>query len=39
MMPVSTSVDIFVRHEAYVEFLAEKGIPLDESKIIYADYT
>lgn len=39
MMPISTSVDIIVRRQAYEEFLAERGIPLDNSKIIYADYT
>ena len=39
MMPVSTSVDIIVRRQAYEEFLAERGIPLDDKKIIYADYT
>ena len=39
MMPVSTSVDIIVRRQAYEEFLQERGIPMDDSKIIYADYT
>ncbi|MBQ6779970.1 MAG: GGDEF domain-containing protein [Treponema sp.] len=39
MMPVSTSVDIIVRRQAYEEFLRERGITLDKSKIIYADYT
>ena len=39
MMPFSTSVDIFSRRQAYEEFLEEKGIPLTEKSIIYADYT
>ncbi|MBQ7158289.1 MAG: GGDEF domain-containing protein [Treponema sp.] len=39
MMPVSTSVDIIVRRQAFEEFLRERGIPLDDKKIIYADYT
>lgn len=39
MMPVSTSVDIFVRRQAFEEFLTERGIPMDDKKIIYADYT
>lgn len=39
MVPVSTSVDIIARRESYIEFLAERGIPLDSSKIIEADYT
>ncbi|MBQ4378687.1 MAG: GGDEF domain-containing protein [Treponema sp.] len=39
MMPVSSSVDIIMRKQGYEEFLAEKGIPLDDKKIIYADYT
>ena len=39
MMPVSSSVDIFARRQAYEEFLKDKGIPFDDKKIIYADYT
>ncbi|MBQ8678861.1 MAG: GGDEF domain-containing protein [Treponema sp.] len=39
MLPLSTSVDIILRRQAYEEFLQERGIALDDSKIIYADYT
>lgn len=39
MLPLSTSVDIIVRRQAYEEFLQERNIPLDNSKFIYADYT
>ena len=39
MMPLSTSVDIITRKDAFIEFLNERNIPFDNTKIIYADYT
>ncbi|MBQ8013914.1 MAG: GGDEF domain-containing protein [Treponema sp.] len=39
MLPLSTSVDIILRKQAYEEFLQERGIVPDDSKFIYADYT
>lgn len=38
LCPVSTSADIAARRQAFTEFMAERGIPLDEKSIIYADY-
>lgn len=39
MMPLSTSVDIITRKDAFIEFHNERNIPFDNTQIIYADYT
>lgn len=39
MLPRSSSVDIQMRYESYLEFLSERHIPVDDRRILYADYT
>ena len=39
MTPHPDCEDIAVRKDGYMEFLAERNIPFDESKFFYADFT